>query len=386
MANSLSALNPTYFKNTIQDYLNNMMVGMPISNRKCEALLTDGQAVDFPYINDVRVQSYTQGTDLTADALTAVSDTLTVNQSKVALFVVDPVQEKQAKADYPITLSKQCAYVIGNEMDQNLLAAGVAGATDTVTGGALTTATLLSKMADSRAELARNNAQGDYFYVLDPERISLLAQTFISNGFQVGDKTLVNGFAGRAMGFDIYESNNLAYSVTLTVDTIPTAAETITVAGVEWTLIADGGTCAAGEMKIGGDVADFKTIFVAAINGATAPTAGDYLDVATADRRKYQNMQVSAATFGGDDCVITAYGKIAGSETMAVATNIFGTETSNALCGVKGAISLALQMTPELYVREEPLQLATNYMVHHLYGSTVFTRDAARLVKLSFNV
>jgi hypothetical protein len=340
-----------------------MTVGTAICNRSCEALLKDGSTVDFPYVNDVRVQSYTQGTDLTMDDLAATSDTLTVNNSKVAGFVLDPVQERQARADYPVTMAKQCAYVIGNEMDQAILVSGTDNASSTIAGGTLSTITLLSKIADTRAQLARNNAQGDYFLVLDPERISLLTQTFVSNGFEVSDRTLVNGFAGRVMGFDVYESNNLKYTQVLTVDTQPTAADTFTLAGITWTCVADGTCAAAGEVNIGADLADFKTIIVEAINGTSSV---DYVDVSTANRRKLQNRQVVAASFSGDNMTVTSYGKIAGAETFTAATNIWGTETTNALAGIKGAISLAQQMYPEVYKREESKQLSVNYLCHQL--------------------
>lgn len=383
-ANAITALNPENWKPVVQDYLNNMLVSRAICNTKCEAQLSDGDQVNFPYVADVRVQSYAQGTDLTADALAATQDSLTVDQSKAAVFVLDPVQEKQAKADYGMALARQCAYQLGNEMDQRVIASGVTNATDSVTGGTLTTSTLLSKMADARSELARNNAtDGELFAVLDPERISLLTQTFVANGFQIGDRTLVNGFAGKALGFDVYESNNLAYAITLTCDTQPTATDTFTIAGVTWTCVADGTCASPGEINIGADLADFKTIFVKAINGESS---ADYVDVSTANRRKYQNMQVTAATFVGDGCALTSYGKMAPTETFTAGTNIFGTETSSSLFGRKGAISMAMQMYPELYIREEPLQLAKNYITHQLYGVATFVRDRERVVKMTFNV
>lgn len=105
MANSLTALNPEIWKSMIQDYLNNMLISKAVANVKCEALLSSGDQVNFPYVNDVRVQSYTQGTDLTMDTLTATQDSLTIAQSKAATFVMDPVQEKQALAAYSATLA-----------------------------------------------------------------------------------------------------------------------------------------------------------------------------------------------------------------------------------------------------------------------------------------
>lgn len=387
MANALTALNPEIWKPIVQDYLNNMLVAKAVSNMRCEALLSSGDQVNFPYVNDVRVQSYAQGTDLTMDDLTATQDSLTISQSKAATFVMDPVQEKQALADYGAELAYQAAYQLSNNIDQYVIQSGVSNAADTVAGGSLSTSTFLSKMNDAYAQLERNNAtDGDMFAVIDPERCALLTETFVANGFVEADNKLKNQFRGRAAGFDVYVSNNLKYSQVLSVATQPTATDTITIYGVTWTLIADGGTATAGQMKIGADLADFQAIFLTAINGTTAPTAGDYVDISTANRRKYQNAQVTAAAWDTNTCTITAYGKIGGLETFTDATDAFGTETSNMLLGRKGAISMAIQMYPELYIREETKQIARNFITHTLYDAAVFTRDKDRLVKMSFNV
>ena len=364
-----------------------MLISNKIANRKSEALLSSGDTVNFPETTDVRVQSYSQGTDLTADSQTATQSALTVDQSKVATFIMDPVQQKQALANYGIEYARQAAYQLSNNIDQTVINTGINGANDTVAGGTLSTSTIISKMGDVHAQLARNNAtDSTLFGVIDPERQALLTQTFVANGFVEADSRLKNQFVGRAQSFDIYVSNNLPSSVTLTMDTIATAADTFTLMGITWTWIADGGTATEGQLKIGANVADGKLIFVAAVNGAAEPNTGDYTDVSVANRRKLQNAQVSAATFSSDDCVITAFGKISATETFTAATNVFGTETSNMLFGRTGAISLAIQMQPSLTIAQEPLQLAKNYMTHTLYGTKVFSRDADRLVKMSYNV
>ena len=383
MANAITALNPEIWKAMTQDFLNNSLVSMAVCNTKCEAYLNAGDQVNFPYLADVRLQTYAQGTDLTADALTATQDSLTVDQSKAVVFPMDPVQEKQALADYGAQLAYQAAFQLRNNIDQVVINSVVDNANNSVTGGTLTSATMVSKMTDAYAALQRANAvDGEMFAVIDPERAGLLSQTFIANGFQIGDNTLRNGFSGRAVGFDVYVSNNLKYSVTLTVDTQPANTETITVAGVTWTLVTDG-TCAnAGEINIGANIGDFQTILPKALNGTSST---DYVDVSTANRRKYQNAQLSCGAFASDDVVITAYGKLSCSETMATATNVFGTETTNMLFGRKGAVSLAIQMQPELYIKEEPLQLARNYITHTLYGYATFTRDKDRLCVMTTN-
>lgn len=386
MANAITALNPELWKPIVQDYLNNMLVSRKICNVKCEALLASGDQVNFPYTSDVRVQSYAQGTDLTMDALSATQDSLSVDQSKAATFVMDPVQERQALANYGVQLAYQSAYVLSNNIDQAVLQSGVTNANNTMAGGSLTAATLQTQMTNAMAQLARNNAtDGEMWCVLDPERVALLTQTFVANGFQIADSTLRNGFKGMAYDFNVYQTNNLPSSVSLSVATNPTAGDTMTVAGYTWTFVANGTAAAAGDISIGGNAAATQAIIKDALNGAGTPGASTYIDISTEGRRSYQNAQLASATFSGNASTITMYGRISGSDTLTAAADGFGTETTQMLFGRQGAMSLAIQMYPELYIHPEPKQIANNYITHTLFGTATFQRDKKRIVKVTCN-
>lgn len=387
MANSLSALNPEVWKPMVQDYLNKMLVANQISNTKCEEYLSSGDQVNFPYVSDVRVQSYTQGTDLTMDDVDATQDSLIVDQSKAATFVLDPVQEKQALADYGAQLAFQSAFQLKNNIDQTLFTTIQAAANSTVAGGALAVATMLSRMNDVYAELARQNAtDGELFAVVDPERAILLTQSFVANGFVEADATLRNQFRGRAAGFNVYVSNNLPVTNTWTMPTIPVATDTMVVAGVTITWVAAAAAAAAGEVSIGANVAASQANFVDAINGTGTPGAGTYIEFSKEDRRKLQNAQISASAFAADVSTVTGFGKIGGTEAVTPADAVWGTETGDMLFGKVGAPSLAIQMSPELYIRGETKQISRNYITHVLFGTKVFNRDAFRLVNMSYNV
>jgi len=281
--------------------------------------------------------------------------------------------------------AEEMAYQIARNIDQYGLTTYLGDAAGTVTGGTLTSSTLFSKLNDVMSTLTRQRAgAGVPFAILDAERISLLAQIDVGNGFNRADSALKNGWVGdTSAGFKVYVSNDLPTAVTLTCDTIPTAGDTFTLLGHTWTLVADGTAAAAGEVNVGANVADFKTIFVKLVDGTTST---DYVDVSTDQRREYQNAQIDAATFVGDDCAITAYGKIGASETFATATNVFGTETSQLLFGMTGAPSLVVQSEPEVVEKEEPKNMSKNILATAMYGADVFHRDKQRLVKMTINL
>jgi len=387
MANSFDALYPENWKDIIQDYLNKMLVGMDISNVKCEAYLKDGDQVNFPYVNDVRVQSYTPGTDLTIDDYTATQNSLIVNQSKAATVRIDPQEKKQAKANYGMELARQSAYQVANNMDQGIFSEMSTGAGNTISAGTLSLSNIYSYLAQAKAQLTRNNATDDkLFAVLCPEAMSLLEQSFVANGFNMADSVLQNGKVGQAAGFNLYVSNNLPTTQTLSVATNPTAGDTLTVAGVTFTFVANGTAAAAGDISIGGNAAATQAIIKNAINGAGTPGASTYIDVSTENRRNLQNAQVASATFSGNASVVTAYGRIAGSETFTDATDGWNTEVTQILTGRMGALSMAVQMKPELYIRPEPKQIGENYITHTLWGVKLFVRDQKRVVKVTHNL
>jgi hypothetical protein len=385
-----SALAPVNFMPKVQMFLSKRLVGKEICRTEFKGQLRSGQSIDWPYITRGRVQTYTPGTDLTMDANTATSDTMSINQSKAATFVLDPNQQAQAE-DKTINaqLANEQAYVLANDIDQAVLKEGADNAASTITGGVLSASTLYAQMTNATATLQRANANdGELFAVLDPETCALLAQVEVANGFNMADSALSNGFVGKShAGFYVYSSNNLPTTVTLTMATQPTNLDTITIAGVTWTWVTDGTAAAAGEINIGANIADAKLIFVTAINGTTPPVAGDYIDVSTENRRKYQQAGVAAAAFATNDCVITGFGKLACSETLTDATDNFSAETGSMLFGTKKAISLGMQIEPTMASAPNPNRpMETNYAIHDLYGKKVFYRDVDRLVKMTRTV
>lgn len=140
--------------------------------------------------------------------------------------------------------------------------------------------------------------------------------------------------------------NAVASQGTLTMDTQPTADDTMTIGTKTYTFTADGTAAEDGEIDVGADLADAKTLVVAAINGT------DSINTA--------HTQVTAAAFVGDDMVITASTKgvagdlIATTETFTAETNVFDEATlGTTTAGVNGTLGTANQVCQDasyLYV------------------------------------
>ncbi len=388
--NSLTNLNAEWWQSTIQFFLNNMLVAREICNTKEEALLVSGSSVNFPQVNDLTVSNYAQGTDVVPQALTASNSLLTVNQSKIVSFIVDPVQEKQATSKYVSTMAQQAAFRLANEIDKQVLSDCVTLAFTQLTQGAVNPSTLFGVFTNAYAQLFYQNATDrELFVVLDATRLGYLTQTFINGGFQQADKKLEDGFspyAGRANNFKVYVSNNIPSSVTLTLAVNPTAGDTFTLDGATWTFRANGTAAAAGDISIAGSAALTQAIVVNAINGTGTPGASTYIDIASASRVVYTNNNITAGAFNVSNVsIITGVGPLSPSETFTSGSNVFGTEVTYMVFGSQGAPSLAIQMLPSLYIHPLQYQIGLNYMTHTLFGHTVFTRDTRRLVAVQIN-
>ena len=108
-------------------------------------------------------------------------------------------------------------------------------------------------------------------------------------------------------------------SGTLTVDTRPTAGDTLTIGTKTYIFVPVGTANSAGEISIGADLAGAQAAIVAAINGTDGVNA--------------PHPKVTAAAFAANASVITALiggtagNAIATTETFTAATNIFAAAT-----------------------------------------------------------
>lgn len=123
--------------------------------------------------------------------------------------------------------------------------------------------------------------------------------------------------------------NAVAATRVLTMDTQPTAADTVTIGTTVYTWVASGAE--AGEINVGADLAAAKLNLVAAINGT--------------DEINEAHTLVTAAAFSGDTMTITAVTKgtagnaIATTETFTAGTNVWAGATMTG--GVDGTVAVA---------------------------------------------
>jgi len=150
----------------------------------------------------------------------------------------------------------------------------------------------------------------------------------------VGSKTVNGVIASEAKLSELYlhilRTTEVSQIGTLTMATQPTAGDTITIGDTVYTFVADGTADEAGEIDVGADVADAKTLVVGAVNGT-----GLSFNVA--------NGQVVATAFAGDDMVVTAVAGLAGDLIATTETFDDATDAWAAINLGTGTVTFALE-------------------------------------------
>lgn len=400
MANAITALSPTYWSKIMGVKLYKKNVFRNIASFREEAVLTNGQTVDRPYRADVYVQPYTKGTALTAQDITATSNTLTVDKIFAALIYVDDVDKIQNKWDAASAWTEEIITRLSNQMDADCLFAGAYNAADSVdyndldsnqTAGApivLTTLNVLNMFTVAARKLSVNNVDGaNRFFTISPQVKQVLLTYLAGRESILGDRTGEAGNIGRYMGFELYESNNLTAQVRITPAAVPTDGLTLIINGVTITFENTPATVTSGfAVDVETDVATQIASLVTMINTPTTdaattgkPATGTYL---AAIQRGW--FAVDGTTY--IDIYIKGASQIAtltGTYTNATGTNVTYYKQLN-LCGEKGAIDFVAQKEPSAKMASTVSagKDGMNVLCKDLYAVGVFQDMKQRLFRV----
>lgn len=222
-----------------------------------------------------------------------------------------------------------------------------------------------------------NRTSGNRFAAIGPRLLEQLKLDVSYRETAFGDKVYENGLVGPRYGFDIYLTNNIPFSCTLTTSSIPVDGETITVDGVVFTWEAHGTYCSsAGEVDIGTNEDEAYANMVLAINGTTAGTTSTYCEVSDDDRETLTNGGITAS-YTTHALVISGYGDVVITEdttNCAVTSNI-----QYPLFGIKGAIDFVCLKEPSVEFRTCENLLGRKIYAWTNYGVKTFTKEKKSL-------
>ena len=217
---ALTTFIPELWNARLLNALDKAHVFAGLVNRDYEGdIKKQGDTVHINTIGEVTIGTYTKDTDFSTgpQALTATDSTLVINQAKYFNFAVDDIDTAQAAGDIMDKAMQRAAYGLADAADK-YLADQLAAAITTANGNQVgTTAVALTKenvyenIVKMKTILDKANVPTTgRWLVVPPEMVALILQDdrFVKTGGTKAEDTLANGWVARAVGFDIYESNN----------------------------------------------------------------------------------------------------------------------------------------------------------------------------------
>lgn len=213
----------------------------------------------------------------------------------------------------------------------------------------------------------------------------------ILNSTDIGLEMRLRGEIGEIDGFRVMETRNLTKVRILTMDTKPTADDTLTIQGrvkdtvngglkdedIVWTFVAS--ATSAGDVAIGANVAASQANLIAAINGTGTEGTGTYVDVSAAKRTGLKNALVKIGAFASDIATIQSAFLMSPTETFTASTNIFGAEAELMFATGNNAINYVSQLD-QTKIADAEGGFRSNILQERVYGGAILGDNAKGIV------
>lgn len=356
MSNTLTPLSPTYWSKRMGRKLYKTDVFRALANFEEQATLRDGQTVDRPYRSNIVVENYTKGTALTAQDLTATSDTLTIDSVKAMLLYIDNVDKIQNKYSAANAWIDEAGKRLSNSLDAKFLYEVFAANNDVDAGDiggtagdgiTVTVSNVLEIFGAVNMKLdVQNVPDSERFFAISSEFKNKLWSYIAGKATLLGDKTGESGNIGEYAGLKLYHTNALPGSARWTPADNPANGATITIQGITFTFVSSIGTTAGNILQ---DTSTAVTIdnLVALINAGGVGDGVNNVSLALADRRAVQDwVAVDGTTYIEVRVKGASYLTVTTSEALDLWTAT--QQLQNLLAGRKGAIDFVVQKEPSV--------------------------------------
>jgi hypothetical protein len=383
-----------------------------LADSRLESALTKGQTIARTFASDVQVNDMGGDGSYAVQAIVDIQETLVINKEKEASIYVKDLDLLQAHLPVKQKYGRKLANALINQIDGDVLLAAYQGAGTSLDDGSFggvsgngyaasaTNVAAMFGMAMQKLRLKNvvynkrfqggmklEVPEGMPIAIIPPEVLTYIEIYLGGKDTSLGDATSQYGHAGYFHGFNLFISNALPWTATLSCATIATDTDTVTINGVVLTADADGAAVGAGHWSIQASADACWASFTELVNGTGTAGVDNYIDVSAADRRKLKNITAVHDT-AADTITFTSsgWGTVPVEELLTAAGNVFtvGKEQVHCIFGLSKSVSLVIQKTPSLVERPSPeARVGNDYIAWTVYGIKVFTDQAPQIVQLS---
>lgn len=210
---------PEIWSARLQNHLDKSHVFANLVNRYYEGEIKDyGDTVKIGRVGNVSVKEYTRNQNIAAaDQLNMEQVVMKIDQAQYYNFYIDDVDNAQIRTPIMDKAMQRAAYALSDTIDNYLakimkdnIGSNHTGGSESA-GGKITAANVYQKLVDLKVKMDTANIPSiGRFIVVPPEfeGLMLMDTRFAGAYSSKSEGALTNGFIGRAVGFDIYVSNN----------------------------------------------------------------------------------------------------------------------------------------------------------------------------------
>lgn len=393
--NSVSSLNPTFWAKEAERSLFVENKAMAIANTTLRNLVAgEGDTVKRTIVSYPASQTYTPGTDITVNAVTGSNESLTITTWLASRVAIDDTEKAQSIIDLGTNISNKMMHDHNNRIEQQVLAevtnakwslddgnvGGISGNNATVNTN---TVPQFFVAADTKLDAIDAPKAGRTAVVGGHFLGQLKLQQAARPGSVIADGVNTRGIVTTLFGWDILYSNNLPYSAILTLTVTPTAADTITIAGVVFTFVSSIGSTAGNVLFT--SATDARANLATLLN-APATTTATGVALASEDIFLIRDKRrIVAVDDTSTKVTVTGFGDIIVASSFTSATNKWGSQTQNSLFCVKGCIDMIVQIPPKVEVIRDPKQFADNVKSLLGFGKKTYADGAREMVNVKIN-
>jgi len=399
--NNLTSITAEYWALALQEEYMKRLTGQHVSRMTLESKLSDGDTFNKSYLdasND-ELDVYTPGTDLTVETVTPTNEQLLINKKYGNAREWDDFETVQAAFSIADEMAPKDAQRIANRMDVDILGE-ISNANSTLDNGVLSGSSsdgvgidvTVSNVVQIFSHVTRLFEENDVQdpnkkAIISPKFADVLQQYTAGRDTALGDQRLLDGSMGRFMGYDIYVSNQVLSSATLSIATTPTDGDTVVFDGITMTFKNTLGST-AGNVAIAGS-ADAARVNLGELIAAPGTTDAGQVAFATTSSsyKKLTNRVVSVTDDASADTMVVVYkgrSALAVSETLTDATDAWTANKTLASCTFCAGTptDVVTQDVPSVEITRADLRFSNYVKRGLLYGLKTFREGTFRQVKV----